>query len=325
MEFPARLRSPESTIPHMAHNFPRCLVTPLPNHQVSFSIDRIERTRWHYGREYPRPFFYPVVGASGESLTRMGHPGAPNHDHHRSLWFAHNDLMGHDFWSENTTCRIEQQEWFCYEDGDEEARMAVGLRWVDGHDPKPLLRHELYVSIIPGKESGEFCLELQSNLIADADGIEFRKNNFGILGIRVAKSISTYFGGGKLTGSDGREGEPATFGEPNRWVDYSGPVLPAGATEPFMEGLALIDHPTNPQHPARWHTRADGWFGPSLSRMDAVLLQKDQPLIVRYLLYVHRGSVNPSAVNEIANAFAAKPALRREKPKQSNVHWQLIR
>ncbi len=35
----------------------------------------------------------------------MGHPGAPNHDHHRSIWFAHNKLLGIDFWSDRTRQR----------------------------------------------------------------------------------------------------------------------------------------------------------------------------------------------------------------------------
>ncbi len=54
----------------------------------SFQIDGHERLRWYFGTDYPRPFFHPLVGPSGSSLTRIGHPGAPNHDHHLSIWFA---------------------------------------------------------------------------------------------------------------------------------------------------------------------------------------------------------------------------------------------
>jgi hypothetical protein len=73
----------------MNRQLPRCCALALPDHQVSLQIDGIERLRWHFGPSYPRPFFYPLVGPSGASLTRIGHPGAPNHDHHRSVWFAH--------------------------------------------------------------------------------------------------------------------------------------------------------------------------------------------------------------------------------------------
>ena len=64
-------------------NTHRCEVLPEAGHQVSFRIDGREVLRWHEGRDYPRPYFFPVIGPSGTSLTRMGHPGAPNHDHHQ--------------------------------------------------------------------------------------------------------------------------------------------------------------------------------------------------------------------------------------------------
>ncbi len=80
------------------NNGPRCQIIPLASHQVSFQIDDREVLRWHAGTDYPRPFFFPVIGPSGAMLTRMGHPGAPDHDHHQSIWFAHQKVMGIDFW-----------------------------------------------------------------------------------------------------------------------------------------------------------------------------------------------------------------------------------
>lgn len=104
---------------------------PLPDQQVSFQIDGIEKTRWHFGKAYPRPFFYPFNGPSGVSLTRMGYPGAPNHDHHRSIWFAHHSVNEIDFWSDNTSGSIYQKMWLAYCDGDNESIMAVLLEWTD--------------------------------------------------------------------------------------------------------------------------------------------------------------------------------------------------
>ena len=39
----------------MAFRFPRCQLLPLPDHQVSFQVDGVERLRWHFGPAYPRP------------------------------------------------------------------------------------------------------------------------------------------------------------------------------------------------------------------------------------------------------------------------------
>jgi hypothetical protein len=104
-------------------------VVPLAEHQVSLRVRGAERLRWHYGPDYPRPYFFPLNGPSGEPLTRMGHPGAPNHDHHQSIWFAHHKVLGIDFWGNNSPARIRQKAWLAYQEEPEAAIMAVQLGW----------------------------------------------------------------------------------------------------------------------------------------------------------------------------------------------------
>jgi methane monooxygenase PmoA-like len=291
----------------VAYSFPRCQVVPLPDYQVSFELDGVERLRWHYGPSYPRPFFYPLVGPSGSTLTRMGHPGAPDHDHHRSIWFAHNKVLGIDFWSDRTEARIRQKEWLCYQDGDDEAVMAVLLHWVDGHDPRELLAQEVVAAVRPGPE-GETFVELQSTFRPQADSLEFQKTNFGFLAVRVAKSISAAFGGGQLTNSQKAQGEPAIFAHPARWVDYSGPV-PGGQ----QEGITYFDHPSNPGYPTSWHVREDGWMGAAPCLSGPLVTRRDQPLVLRYLLHAHRGQ--PVRADEIASAFSATSGYEIVKSK----------
>ncbi|MFT4639506.1 MAG: hypothetical protein ACI8T1_002831 [Verrucomicrobiales bacterium] len=57
----------------------------------------------------------------------MGHTGAPDHDHHQSVWFAHEKLGDTNFWANNSQATIRQSSWHCYEDGDDRAAMAVRL------------------------------------------------------------------------------------------------------------------------------------------------------------------------------------------------------
>lgn len=283
---------------------PRCEVIPLPDLQTSFRIDGREVTRWHYGSQYPRPFLYPVVGPdSGASLTRMGHPGAPNHDHHRSVWFAHNKLLGIDFWSDNTTARIRQQQWFVYDDADDAAAMAVSLGWFDGHDPQPLVEQELIITLRP-LHDGEYTLDLQSTFTPRADEIEFQQTNFGFLAVRVAKSISAAFGGGQLINSAGAQGEPEIFGRPAEWMDYSGPVATADSPRAMVtEGITYFDHPANPGFPNHWHVRDDGWMGCAPCLQAPLVASIANPLRLRYLLHVHRGEVVPERAVALASQF----------------------
>ena len=289
----------------MAPSQPRCRLEPLPEHQVAFLVEDQERLRWHFGPQYPRPFFYPLLGpASGQSLTRIGHPGAPNHDHHRSIWFGHAKASGIDFWSENTPARIRQLEWLAFDDGETEAVMTVRLGWFDGHDPRPLLEQLLIAALRPGPERETF-LEIQTTLKPVAEKFEFQQSNFGLMAVRVAKSISAYFGGGTLTSSSGAVGESAIFGKPAVWMDYSG-KQPGGAAE----GITFFDHPSNLGHPTSWHVREDGWMGASLAFGGPVLTTRDQPLTLRYLLHAHRGLLNAERATAEFKAFSMRPGFR---------------
>src|SRR6188508_3202732 len=80
---------------------PRMQALPLPHHEISFQRDGIELTRFHFDPADKRPFLYPMNGPAGRSLTRMGHPHDPvTHSHHNSLWLAHRDVNGVNFWED---------------------------------------------------------------------------------------------------------------------------------------------------------------------------------------------------------------------------------
>lgn len=318
----------------MAYEFPRCRIVPLPEQQTAIEIDGTERLRWHFGSQSPRPFFYPLRGPSGESLTRMGHPGAPNHDHHRSVWFAHYKVLGIDFWSDNTEARIRQKQWLAYEDGHDEAIMAVLLGWYDGHNPEELVEQELIAAVRPGPD-GETFLELQTTFRPRAESLEFGQTNFGFLAVRVAKRISEHFGGGRLTDSEGRSGEPAIFANRARWMDYRGPAQAHGRRSagdqahgpPSVgtEGVTYFDHPSNPGYPTHWHVREDGWMGASVCMKAPVQTTRDNPLVLRYLLHAHVGPVDPDRAAQVAAEFANRPGLEVVKATQVKHRQYLAR
>lgn len=308
----------------MPQPLPRCRVVPLSGHQTAVEIDGGERLRWHFGDDYPRPHFFPLIGPAGVPLTRMGHPGAPNHDHHQSVWFAHHQVLGVSFWSNNSPAVIRQQHWLAYQDSDEEALMAMELRWYDGHDPKELLQQEMVAVVRPGPR-GETFLELQSTFRPTAQSLEFRKTNFGFLAVRVAKSIAAYFGGGKLTDSEGRINEPAIFGKKAKWMDYSGPVKVGENGESIWNGITFIDHPENPGHPTHWHVREDGWMGASACLAGPLVTTREAPLRLRYLLHLHDGPVKPALANRLLDDFSSLAPWAVSKSKKKHTHAEVAR
>ncbi len=303
-------------------NLPRYQVVPLPGHQVSFQVDGVERTRWHTGSEYPRPFFYPLNGPSGETLTRLGHPGAPDHEHHRSVWFAHFKVLGIDFWGDGRNdAYIRQRQWLAFEDGEDAARMAVMIGWYDGHNPQPLISQEL-VAEMRDDAAGGTLLELQARFIPEAEMLEFQQTNFGFLAVRVAKSISEHFGGGKLTNSEERQGEKDIFGKRAKWMDYSG-LIRAGDKK-VTEGITFYDHPDNApeasKEPVGWHVRQDGWMGASACMFSSRLTTQQSPLTLRYLLHAHGGELDPEASGNRYDQFCKTKGFVVEKGKSHTRH-----
>ena len=305
----------------------RCELIPLPEQQVSFQIDGEEKTRWHFGEEYPRPFFYPFNGPSGVSLTRMGHPGAQNHDHHRSIWFAHHDIGGVDFWADTTEGRVKQKYWYRYRDGNEESVMASVTGWFDGAG-KELMEQDVVAALRP-MEGGEHALEIQITMRPPEkqETVELGKTNFGFLAVRVSKTLSHYFGGGQIYNSEGVIGWEAIFGKPARWVDYSGPVMVGtGASRKVVtEGITYFDHPENPRYPTNWHVRSDGWMGASFCLAEGYTIKKGEPLVLRYLLYAHGGGYDAEKAAAVAEAFAERQGFEIGEPTKPHRQYEVWR
>jgi hypothetical protein len=302
----------------------RCEVIPLPEQQVSLQIDGAEKLRWHFGAQYPRPFFFPFNGPSGVSLTRMGHPGAQNHDHHRSVWFAHHSVNGTNFWSDTTKATVRQKFWFRYRDGQDECIMATQLGWFD-ETGKEIMEQDLIVALIPLPDN-EHAVEFQLTLRppSGVENVTLDETNFGLLAVRVSKTLSEYFGGGQLSDSEGNVNEKSIFGKQARWMDYCGPVVVGqNATRHVVsEGITYFDHPKNPRYPTHWHVRQDGWMGASFTMNALHRIDMQNPLTLRYLLHAHSGAYDAEKAARLHSAFAERTEFEIRKPHPDEKHRQ---
>lgn len=314
--------------PLSAADLPRCEVTPLPGQTVEFAINGEERARWHFGNDAPRPFCFPFRSPDGGLLTRMGHPGAENHDHHLSIWFAHHDVDGLSFWQDESGCTIRQQFWMVQESGNDEGLLAVRLEWLD-HNGDAILDQDMVAALLP-LSNGEHALEIQSTFrpAAGREVVTLGQTNFGFLAVRVAASLSAFFGDGTLTNSEGLTGEPAIFGTPAAWVDYSGSVAVGRGDQrrATSAGITYFDHPANPRFPTRWHVRSDGWMGASFCFDASCDVTTDEPLTLRYLLYAHRDTAVDAAerIADVQQAFQARPGWNVRPATSSEPHRQWV-
>lgn len=303
-----------------AKPIPAVEVEPLPHHQAVFRHRGRELARYHFDPADRRPFLYPLIGPSGLSLTRMGHPHDPvTHSHHNSVWISHHMVDGVSFWGDHgkNLGRIVPQRIEQYADGDESASLLAVNHWLAEQSGERLLVERRRIEVRPGI-SGEQLIIIDLQFDADKRPIVLDKTPFGLIGVRMRKSIGVNDGGGQIRNSEGAVGEKGTSGDngvfwkPARWCDYSGPV-----TENAIEGLTLFDHPSNPNHPTVFHVRDDGWMGAALTFDAARTIELGQPLRLRYGLYVHGGLRSVKELDAAWTRFTELPVPQTlELPKK---------
>jgi hypothetical protein len=277
---------------------PKVQAVPQAHDQVSFQRDGVEIARYHFGRDGQRPYVFPVIGPSGRSLTRIGHPRDPqSHSHHNSVWISHQSVQGLNFWEDNRTGGIVHQRMIRMDDGDQLAFIEVENAWLN-KDGAPAL-HELRRTAVRDLGKGEWMLELDIQLEARSAEVELGQTAFGLLGVRMAKTIGVKDGGGTIRNSEGGVDEAGCFRMAARWVDYSGPIAPGAS-----EGITLMDHPSNLNHPVPFHVRDDGWMGAALTFPGAYTIRPGEPLRLRYALYVHAGIPSPAQLEARWQVFA---------------------
>ena len=281
---------------------PRLQIVPMPYDQASFQRDGVEITRYHFGPGLHRPFLFPVIGPAGRSLTRMGHPHNPeSHSHHNSVWISHHDVGGVDFWGDRGGGAIRHRRIVKYEDEGETSFLVAENEWVDT-EGKVLLNETrtVRVTLLPDKE---WLLAIDLKLSAADEPVTLGKTPFGMIGIRVAKPLGVRDGGGCIRNCEGAVNEKAIFWKRARWVDYSGAI-----EDSVLEGVTLLDHPGNPNHPSHFHVRNDGWMGASLTFEAPREIQPAAPLHLRYGLYVHNKIKQTRDIDKQWNRFAQMPA-----------------
>ncbi len=283
---------------------PRMQVIPLPGDRASIQQDGRELSCYHFGSTLRRPFLFPVIGPAGRSLTRMGHPHDPvTHSHHNSVWIAHDSVNGESFWDDRGPGRIVHQRILRYDDGDDSAAILVENAWV-GKDDRIHMRERRGMTIRPRGDAG-WLLVLDLQFEAPRQPVILGASPFGMVGVRMAKTIGVTDGGGLIRNSEGNvneQGPNGVFRKRARWVDYSGPIAPGSA-----EGITLCDHPSNPNHPSYFHVRNDGWMGASLTLDKPMTIEPGKPLRLRYGLLVHAGVPKPETIDNAWKAFAQIP------------------
>jgi hypothetical protein len=278
-------------------------------------------TRYNFGRQRAKPYFYPVYTTNGVAVTR-GYPMDPkagesnDHIHHKSLWVAHGDVNGADIWSEERG-HGRQIHAGLQVSGD---TLVETLDWVD-KDGRKLLSEKRTVGF---GGTGvcryfDFTIEFQAS---DGDVKFGDTKEGGLVSVRVTTTMDAAKNG-RIENSEGHvfsaqggttgpcttssAGEP-TWGKRARWVTYTGPA------EGKPCGVTILDHSKNLRHPTYWHVRGYGlfaanpfgisYFTDDPKQNGSHVLKKDDRLTFRYRVLVHDGVLTKDTIDKAWQEFA---------------------
>lgn len=263
----------------------------------------------YYGPDWPQPFLHPLRAASGVAITR-GYPvenlegESQDHIWHHGLWYAHGDLNGVDFWRDKgpqATGRIVA-------DGEPKAsRGAVSGRFrlvAPGGKVMGVIEQAFRF-----RAEGELRIvdaRITVRAPKDAD-LKFGDTEEGALGIRFRDEFREDRGA-VITNSDGLRGTKQVWGKRAVWVDYTSTV--AGE----RVGAMILDHPSNPRHPAFWHARNYGLcavnpfgehdFMKDKSRDGSLTVAAGAVVVFRYRVAIHPDDLAVALAARLASDFA---------------------
>jgi len=294
---------------------------PKPGVQISDLGDRLhieingELFSEYFYKDVPRPYLYPIIGPGGAPMTRnwpMKNTPDEEHDHqhHRSLWFAHGLVNGKDFWSEQKDFGKTIQERFTkVKSGKKFGVIESRNRWVAA-DGTVACTDDRTVRIYTPTTPQERVIDFEITLHASNGDLVLGDTKEGTMGLRLAETmrLKGKVGHGHIVNSAGvRDGD--TWGKRAEWCDYYGPV------EGKTVGVAIFDHPANPRHPTYWHVRDYGLFAVNpfgIHEFDHLTDKKAGDLHVpagksvtfRYRFYFHEGDEVQGKVAEKYQDYA---------------------
>jgi hypothetical protein len=264
----------------------------------------------YFFRNVPRPYYYPLMGPGELPTTRnwpmKDTPGEDHdHPHHRSLWFAHGDINGQDFWTERAGSGKTIHEGFDeVKSGKDSAIIKCRNKWVAADGTVVCTDSRTFRVYNPGA-AHERVFDFEITIKASNGELTFGDTKEGTMAIRVSETmkLKAKAGGGHIVQSTGvRDNE--TWGKKAEWCDYYGPV------EGRTLGIAMFDHPKNPRHATWWHVRDYGLFAANpFGQHDFENLKENKTagnLVVpagksitfKYRIYLHEGDEQQAKVAE---------------------------
>jgi hypothetical protein len=239
-------------------------------------------------------YFHPIYDLDGVVITD---DFPKDHFHHRGLFWGWPEVIvdgkKHDPWA----CAGIQQRfkrWIAREAKTDSAVLEVENGWFIGD--RSVVRETVRTCVYRADEQKR-VMDVAVTLEAEKEPISMQgrsdaKKGYGGFTLRFAPRRDA-----SITLPSGRiEKDGVQVSAP--WADYSAKF----GTGDAVSGIAIFDHPKNPNHPTTWLLRYYGVLNPTWPALETATLEQGKPVTLRFRLLIHRGDAMAA---KVADACAA--------------------
>jgi len=253
------------------------------NQKVDVLVEGSLFTSYLYTDAYYKPVLYPLITASGKSLTR-GFPISPkagervDHPHHVGHWLNYGDVNGLDFWNHSDAIPMDKKAGYgtvfhsAYNIGEDQKSLTVKTEWKAPSGEVLLEENTVFEFSV---QAANRIIDRTTTLLAKTE-VSLKDNKEGFVAVRVTRALEhpsdkpelftdangipsevKVLNNDGVTGSylsaNGLTGE-AVWGTRAPWVALNGVV------EDQAVAITILDHPDNLGYPTYWHARGYGLF-----------------------------------------------------------------
>lgn len=267
--------------------------------KIDVYIDGRFFTSYTFSQDNKYPFFYPVNGPSGASVTSMRNS---NYPHHSSLFFAADHVNEGNYWQEGLDeGQIISVKTDILESGGDRVVIADECLWVRPGAESPIKDTRRITITSPGDNIYKIVFEVSLLPLQD---VTIERNNHSLFSGRMDPDLAV-INGGTMINADGEKGEDGTFGEVSDWIAYY------GERGSGVEGMTIMQHPDNDWSQAPWFTRDYGFFSPTPiywpeDEEAGTFMRKGEAVDLKYGVIVHKGNPDEAGIPGLFESFRSE-------------------
>lgn len=268
------------------------------NSKIDITINNNFFTSYIFSQDEKYPFFFPVNGPSNASVTSMRNGTYP---HHSSLFFGCDRVNEGNYWQEGLEKgQIIALRTDIVQSGGEKVVIENECIWRRPNANAPVKDFRTITITAPSKDLYQIDFDVTMEMLMD---VTILKTNHSLFSGRMDPDLAV-INGGTMVNAEGNTGEKGTFGVKSPWIDCS------GKRGDKVEGMTIMQHPSNPWYPSPWFTRDYGFFSPTPMYWPqddkATVLKKGDKLALRYRVLVHAGDHKAANVAQLFEKYKSE-------------------